>query len=203
MPLKLRALEEMLNPQPEAAKVLHGLLDWIGRADEASQRGEAAPPPTGLDGKSLFPGSDWWLTDIERRQLDQQKEIAPDDAEEELDEASGCSSADSAASWSSSECDSGASVPLGSMPRRRVAHDRVAGSSGIQASVKERPAPGQAYKRGRLIGKQPAPEQAYKRRRLIGKQPVAVGQSRAPDADATPAHPVIACLFVSLYSMIY
>jgi hypothetical protein len=78
----------MLNPQPEAATVLHGLLDWIGRADEASQRGEAAPPPTGLDGKSLFPVSDWWLTDIERRSLDRQKGTAPDDAEEELDEAS-------------------------------------------------------------------------------------------------------------------
>jgi len=63
-----RELHEMLNPQPRAAAVMHRLLDWIERADLASQRGEAKPPFATAQGEPIFPeGEDpWWLTDVQR-----------------------------------------------------------------------------------------------------------------------------------------
>ena len=44
VPLKLKSLADILNPQPETASVLSGVLDWISRADVAAQRGEPKPP---------------------------------------------------------------------------------------------------------------------------------------------------------------
>ena len=41
VPLRLASLAQILNPQPEMARVLHGLRDWIARADQAAQRGAA------------------------------------------------------------------------------------------------------------------------------------------------------------------
>ena len=43
VPVRLRSLAEVLDPQPETAAVLHRLLDWIDRADRAAQAG--APKP--------------------------------------------------------------------------------------------------------------------------------------------------------------
>ena len=43
VPVVIRNLEEMLNPQPRAAAVLHRLLEWIDRADIASQVGKPKP----------------------------------------------------------------------------------------------------------------------------------------------------------------
>ena len=54
VPLRLKKLQDILNPQPETAAVLGGLLDWIARADAAAQRGEAKPPRTRSDGQPLF-----------------------------------------------------------------------------------------------------------------------------------------------------
>ena len=39
LPVKLKALDEILNPQPEAQVVIHRLLDWMGRVDVATQTG--------------------------------------------------------------------------------------------------------------------------------------------------------------------
>ena len=52
---------------PETAAVLHGVLEWIDRADRAAQLGEEKPPwgPPHCD--PLFPDEEWWLTPLERR----------------------------------------------------------------------------------------------------------------------------------------
>ena len=42
MPLRLHTLAHVLNPQPEPARVLHGVLAWI-----ATQRGAPRPAPHG------------------------------------------------------------------------------------------------------------------------------------------------------------
>ena len=73
--VKHRYLAETLNPQPRAFSVIHRLLSWIDRCDEAAQRGEARPPFVSDDGSAVFPpGSSgdeerlWWLTDVKRKQ---------------------------------------------------------------------------------------------------------------------------------------
>ncbi len=67
VPLRLKRVEDILNPQPDTAEVVHAVLEWIKRCDVASQKGEAAPPAVRLDGAALFPEHEWWLTDFERR----------------------------------------------------------------------------------------------------------------------------------------
>ena len=59
----------MLNPQPLAAAVMHRLLDWIERADIASQRGEPKPNFVTVKGDPIFTNDDdhWWLTDVQRK----------------------------------------------------------------------------------------------------------------------------------------
>ena len=42
--LQLFTVQEILNPQPDAAAVVHALLAWIDEADKAAQRGESKPP---------------------------------------------------------------------------------------------------------------------------------------------------------------
>ena len=65
--LVLSSLREMLMPQREAAVVLHGVLEWMDRVDVAAQRGDARPDALRRDGKPLFPFSEWWLTEMEKR----------------------------------------------------------------------------------------------------------------------------------------
>ena len=65
-PLRMRTLSEVLNPQPETAMVLHGLLDWIERADLASQNSLQRPPLLRADGAPLFPEGPWWQTDLSK-----------------------------------------------------------------------------------------------------------------------------------------
>ena len=80
-PVKLRRLEDILNPQPDAQVVIRRLLDWMDRVDLASQSGGARPAFQTPDGGDIFPpdGEPWWLTNVQRQ-------IAPGDAEQPGDE---------------------------------------------------------------------------------------------------------------------
>jgi hypothetical protein len=91
VPLKLRTLKEILDPQPETASVLHGLLEWIDLADRRAQRGQAPPPALLPEGDPLFPDPEWWLTEFERRrpaESHDHNEDYPDD-EDDQETASG------------------------------------------------------------------------------------------------------------------
>lgn len=70
IPTILRTLEEILNPQKCAMKVICRVLDWMDRVDEAASQGLPKPPLEGRDGQPLFPQDDdpWWLTDVQKRQ---------------------------------------------------------------------------------------------------------------------------------------
>ena len=69
--VKWRSLEEILNPQPSAQRVIHKLLNWIERVDEASQIGGAPRPAfETVDHESIFPEDDedkWWLTLVRQK----------------------------------------------------------------------------------------------------------------------------------------
>ena len=69
VPVVHRTLEENLNPQPQAAAVMHRLLDWIDRVDEASINHKQRPAFATDDNESIFPeeGVLWWLTDVQRK----------------------------------------------------------------------------------------------------------------------------------------
>ena len=70
MSVKWRALDQILNPQPRAQKVIHKLLDWIKRVDKASQSGAPRPAFETVDHEAIFPEDDedkWWLTDVQNR----------------------------------------------------------------------------------------------------------------------------------------
>ena len=81
IPVKLKKLEEILNPQPDATVVIYRVLDWMDRVDMASQTGEPRPVFQTLDGQIIFPEGDepWWLTDVQKR-------AAPDEEEQPADE---------------------------------------------------------------------------------------------------------------------
>ena len=68
-PVKLKALDEILNPQPDAQVVIHRLLDFMDRVDLATQTGAPRPLFQTTDGEDIFPDNDepWWLTDVSRR----------------------------------------------------------------------------------------------------------------------------------------
>ena len=136
VPLKLKSLPEILDPQPDTMRVLHGLLAWIDKVDRAAQRGEAAPPPQLPDGRPLFPEGEWWLTDLERRRApesEQPGEEAPVDEEQGM--SHGCESEASTTSWPDSDDalaeDSDASLPAGP----RVAWSRGGRASSSRASA--------------------------------------------------------------------
>ena len=76
-----RALADCLNPQPVCARVIHRLLDWISRVDEASQNGQERPPFTTVDGEEIFPEEDplWYLTEIARRAAQEEKAEGDED----------------------------------------------------------------------------------------------------------------------------
>jgi len=69
VPVRLRSLDEILDPQPQTAEVLHRLLDWIDRADRAARAGKPKPAFTTAEKEPIFPEDDeeWWLTEFERR----------------------------------------------------------------------------------------------------------------------------------------
>ena len=81
VPLRFRTLAECLNPQPEAHVVFQRLLDWIDRCDVASQTGEPKPSFKTADSAAIFPEDDdpWWLTDISRRLVDDDKQDGDED----------------------------------------------------------------------------------------------------------------------------
>ena len=60
IPLTQKTLEKILNPQPEAQKVIHRLLDFINRVDLASQHGLPKPAFKTSDGQDIF-------TDVQRK----------------------------------------------------------------------------------------------------------------------------------------
>ena len=66
--LQLFTVQEILNPQPDAAAVVHALLAWIDEADKTAQRGELKPPFCRTGSAPLFPPDKaWWLTSFETR----------------------------------------------------------------------------------------------------------------------------------------
>ena len=154
VPLRLPSLARVLNPQPSAARVLHGLLDWIARADAAAQQGDAKPDARRLDGEPLFPPDDpWWLTDLERRSPD--VAAAPDDSgEAKFDEDDLTFHAEGAGVESSSDDDSDgtaseSSLPAGAAPS--CGHGGLRPLTPATFAALQAPPP-----RRRLRGKQPA-----------------------------------------------
>lgn len=67
IPVKLRGLHETLNPQPDMSKVLSDLLEWIDRENDCVRSGAPAPEFCTLAGEEIFPESEWWLTDVQKR----------------------------------------------------------------------------------------------------------------------------------------
>ena len=94
IPVRLRTLKQCLDPQPKARDVIHKLLDWIDRCDQASQRGVQRPTFVTVEGESIFPEDEdnkWWLTELQRRS-DEEEEPPPGDedgppSEDLVDEA--------------------------------------------------------------------------------------------------------------------
>ena len=73
IPVAWRDLREILVPQKHAAKVIHRLLCWIDRVDEASMTGDPQPAFQREDGGPIFPlegdeDEKWWLTDVQRKE---------------------------------------------------------------------------------------------------------------------------------------
>ena len=173
VPLRLKSLETVLNPQPATAAVLHEVLQWIRRCDEASQASLPMPATVRLNGESLFPEGEWWLTELEKRRPQTSCKDLADDVNYESGEVT--SDADKA--WwrggaSDSGDDSGASeqsdtsLPAGPRLQRRR-HEKTnkstaAISSARTASSSQHPA--KAQKGGpELLAAPPI-------RRLRGKQ---------------------------------
>ena len=96
VPIIWRSLAASLNPQPLAFSVIRRVLDWIDRADEASQQGLPAPEFRSSDGGPIFPPEDsddylWWVTDINRKEKTDQKgdEDGPPESDEEEEQEEG------------------------------------------------------------------------------------------------------------------
>ena len=67
--VELKNLEEVINAQPGAMKVMKSLLDWISRVDLASQHGRPRPAFADAKGEPIFPAQEgqWWLTDFQQK----------------------------------------------------------------------------------------------------------------------------------------
>ena len=100
IPVKLKALEEILSPQPDATVVIHRVLDWMGRVDLASQNGQPRPAFRTLDGENIFPEGEepWWLTDVQKRAEPAEEQPADEDGPasemEEVQQEVSCSDED-------------------------------------------------------------------------------------------------------------
>ena len=69
VPLKMKTLAEVLNPQPTTARVLSNLLQWIDDVDRQSVDPEVrAEDPSSAFERIFFQEPNWWLTELERRQ---------------------------------------------------------------------------------------------------------------------------------------
>ena len=165
VPLRLQTLAVILNPQPAAAEVLHGVLDWIDRCDQASQAQQPPPPAARSDGTALFPDHEWWLTDFGQRRpanegdANMEGEVTydedaltrkPEDAWWHSDGSESCSSADAP---------SDGSLPAG--PHTKATKGSVQTtrqmSSGVQQMGRPTAVPGTSpglAPRRRLRGKQ-------------------------------------------------
>jgi len=135
--IHLKKLKAVLNAQPDAATVLHGLLDWMDRADQAAQRGEPRPPRSREDGTPLFPETAWWLTEMERKK---KPDAPPTDENNVLDEEDLTRvAAEAGALPSSSGSDdsegSEASLPAGPAPKRNRS---AAAAAGLQLNLSAR-----------------------------------------------------------------
>ena len=74
IPVRNKPLSEVLNPQPQFAKVLHLLLDWIDKCDIASQLGLEKPPCQTESGEKIIPTDEndiWWLTELQCRKTEE------------------------------------------------------------------------------------------------------------------------------------
>ena len=91
VPVTWRTLAACLNPQEDAQRVMHKLLDWIDRVDLASQVGASRPAFLADDGSPIFPEDEndlWWLTDLQRSKQDDAKgdEDGPPSSDEGQDQ---------------------------------------------------------------------------------------------------------------------
>ena len=129
VPLRMKTLAKILNPQEETASVLHGLLGWIDRADRAHQNRTPRPDICRADGSPLFPDTEWYLTDMKRNEnkysescgMEYDAPFYDDDLTMNPEEAGG-SSSDSASSGALSSDNSAASFPAGPSCKRRSRH---------------------------------------------------------------------------------
>ena len=107
VPLRLKTLKDILDPQPTTAKVLHQLLAWTDQEDYSSQghplsgNGGSANPTAAADLFNKAP-TKWWMTEFERRK----PADAPSESENEDEELSGDddSDTDRADTESSDDC---------------------------------------------------------------------------------------------------
>ena len=69
LPVTLRPLDEILDPQPLMSEPIARLLDWIDREDAAWRAGAAQPKFETEEGEGIFPPmeEEWWLTDVARQ----------------------------------------------------------------------------------------------------------------------------------------
>ena len=96
VPMIHKTLDDILNPQPIAGRVLLRLLDYIDRVDRASQDGSSRPKFLAVDGEAIFPPSGhpdelWWLTELSRRKTEERiarDELLEEGADESDNEAS-------------------------------------------------------------------------------------------------------------------
>ena len=109
-----RKLREVLNPQDEARKVIHKLLDWIERVDRASQTGAPRPAFETLEHEEIFPADEenkWWLTNIQNRKTPETQQPPADEDGAPSSEGEHVSDEDKAVSdedpSSADECDHG------------------------------------------------------------------------------------------------
>ena len=128
VPLQLKTLHEVLNPQPTTAHVLHGLLDWIKLCDDAARKGDPPPEAANANGGALFPSGDWWLTELEKRKPMDEKVQQPGLDEEVVHDEQDLTQSAADAWWhadtsdsSSSDNDSNGSLPAGPSLRKRSA----------------------------------------------------------------------------------
>ncbi len=175
VPLQLKSLADILNPQPAAAEVLHAVLQWIDDCDQASQRGTAAPPPERRDGTPPFPETMWWLTELERRKPAEVEgecndEVAYDDNDLTGKPEDAWWPSGSSEESGSDEQESDGSLPAGPARKvyRRSAEARAAKQESASASARGGLNVGAAAKR--QMATAPEPQNAP-RRRLRGKQP--------------------------------
>ena len=104
-PVRLRSLAEVLDPQPEAKRVYADLLDWIERADRASQLGLPRPPFTTTSNGDIFPEEEWWLTVHQLRAREAQEQAGSQGAELQGDEDGPVSEEDEPADHLASDSD--------------------------------------------------------------------------------------------------